>query len=149
MGIPKHVCERDGLLMSLLLTELMAWRGQRLDQLVAQMLEQLGNLDYNRRDLRITAEQKRACMEDHLQAGTRLLSVPSDYILRYQQLFSPAGEDLMNISYADGIKFELDSGAWLLLRASGTEPLVRVYAEAANPAQVEALLDIGCRLVQP
>ncbi|MDR3307506.1 MAG: phosphoglucomutase/phosphomannomutase family protein, partial [Coriobacteriales bacterium] len=139
IGIPTHVRERDGLLMALLLTELMAQKAQTLQQLVAALLAQLGNLDYARRDLKLTLEQKTAFLAAHVQGGGAADT--------YASYFSTAGEEVAAITRGDGIKFDFTSDAWLLLRPSGTEPLVRVYAEAATPQQVESLLDLGVALV--
>jgi phosphomannomutase len=58
----------------------------------------------------------------------------------------PVGETLVEVDHLDGVKLSFASDAWLLLRPSGTEPLVRVYAEASTTAQVEKLLDIGVAL---
>jgi phosphomannomutase len=141
IGIPSHVRERDGLLMALMLTELMAQKGKKLRELVDELLAALGTLEYARRDLRLTPEQKDALVAAHIQSD----AIPSDV---YRSLFTPLDEELVSVERGDGIKFDLASDAWLLVRPSGTEPLVRVYAEAATTAQVEALLDIGCTLAQ-
>ena len=141
IGIPGHVRERDGLLMALLLTELMAEKGRSLRQLVADMLEELGTLEYARRDLQLSDGQKQALLKAHVQ-NTDLK------VADYQALFTALGEVLTTVNGGDGIKFDLASDAWLLVRPSGTEPLVRIYAEAATSQRVEALLDIGCALAQ-
>ena len=141
MGIPSHVRERDGLLMALLLTELMAQKGKKLSELVDELLAELGTLEYSRRDLRLTPQQKEAFLATHVQGS----SVSFD---DYLKLFEPLGETLTEIDRVDGLKFLLASDAWLLIRPSGTEPLVRVYAEAVDDAQVQALLDCGCTLAQ-
>jgi phosphomannomutase len=141
MGIPAHVRERDGLLMALMLTELMAQKGQRLHELVDGMLATLGTLEYARRDLRLAPEQKDALLATHIHSD----AIAQD---SYRGLFAPLGEGLVNVERTDGIKFNFASDGWLLVRPSGTEPLVRVYAEAATAAQVEALLAIGCALAQ-
>jgi phosphomannomutase len=169
MGIPTHVRERDGLLMALLLTELMAQTDKKLHQLVADLLTTLGTLEYNRRDLRLTPRQMEALLTTHVAIKTD--SAPADGVrdatqeggatqegdvnffvsprdAAYGELFAPLGEKLIRIDRTDGIKFDFASDAWLLVRPSGTEPLVRVYAEAATPQQVEALLDTGCALAQ-
>jgi phosphomannomutase len=169
MGIPTHVRERDGLLMALLLTELMAQTGKKLHQLVADLLITLGTLEYNRRDLRLTPRQMETLLTTHVAIKTdstpadgvrdknheestaqeedaRLFASPRD--AAYDKMFTPLGEELVSIDRTDGIKFDFASDAWLLVRPSGTEPLVRVYAEAATPQQVEALLDAGCTLAQ-
>jgi phosphomannomutase len=141
IGIPTHVRERDGLLMVLMLTELMAQKGKRLSELVDGLLATLGNLEYARRDLQLAAEQKDALLATHIQSS----ALASDV---YRALFAPLGEELVSVERGDGIKFDFASDAWLLVRPSGTEPLVRVYAEAATTAQVDSLLDIGCTLAQ-
>ncbi|MDR2672255.1 MAG: hypothetical protein LBC35_02995 [Coriobacteriales bacterium] len=140
IGIPSHVRERDGLLMALLLTELMAQKRQTLAELVQQLTQALGELDYARRDLDLEPAQKDAFMTTvvaaQLDAGA------------YQPLFTAIGEQILNMDYRDGIKFNLSSDGWLLMRPSGTEPLVRVYAEAAGQKRLDNLLDLGSRLVQ-
>jgi phosphomannomutase len=141
IGIPSHVRERDGLLMALLLTELMAQTGKGLRRLTSEMLATLGTLEYARRDLQLTAEQKETLLTTHIDSNT--FGMPE-----YFPLFSPLGETLISVTRSDGIKFDLASDAWLFVRPSGTEPLVRVYAEAATSKQVEKLLDIGCTLAQ-
>ncbi len=131
IGIPTHVRERDGLLMALLLAEMMGQRGMGLGELVADLLALVGTMEYGRADLTLEP----AAMERFRAAMPTL--APS--VL--------AGLEVREILRADGIKFLLPDDAWLLLRTSGTEPLVRVYAEAADFAQVDALLAAGRMLV--
>ncbi|MBQ6452764.1 MAG: phosphoglucomutase/phosphomannomutase family protein, partial [Coriobacteriales bacterium] len=133
IGIPQHVCERDGLLMALLLCELMATTGMNLDQLLAQTYEAIGGeYHYKRRDLRVTQPIK----ERFLAALPTC--APTEL----------AGQPVLALSRADGIRFDFPAGAWLLMRTSGTEPLVRIYAESLDPAVMEALLDAGQELVE-
>jgi phosphomannomutase len=141
MGIPTHVRERDGLLMALMLTELMAQKGKGLRELVDELLATLGPLEYARRDLRLTPEQKHVLITTHIQSDDNAPAV-------YGDLFMPLGESLVSVERTDGIKFNLASDGWLLVRPSGTEPLVRVYAEATTREQVESLLDVGCSLAR-
>jgi phosphomannomutase len=163
MGIPSHVHERDGLLMALMLTELMAQKGKGLRELVDEMLATLGTLEYARRDLRLTPEQKDALLVTHIQTADRTnrqtgiqaaegaVEGEGDDALAtaaYRKLFTALGEELVSVERTDGIKFILASDGWLLIRPSGTEPLVRVYAEATSAPQVEALLNTGCALAQ-
>jgi len=131
IGIPSHVRERDGLLMALLLTEMMAQRGQGMAELVQDLFAVTGPLEYSRADLRIDAATKERF----------LAAVPE---------MSPAqiaGLEVLDILRTDGIKFFLPDDAWLLLRPSGTEPLVRVYAEASTLGVVDELLAAGKSLV--
>lgn len=131
IGIPTHVRERDGLLMALLLAEMMGQRGMGLGELVADLLALVGTMEYGRADLTLDP-----AVMDRFRAAMPALA-PS--VL--------AGLEVREIIRADGIKFLLPDDAWLLLRTSGTEPLVRVYAEAADFAQVDALLAAGRMLV--
>lgn len=132
IGIPTHVRERDGLYVALLLLEMMAMRGRSLGALVDEVQEALGPLEYLRRDLSVTPETMRSFVE----------SLPT---LSESEL---VGRPVVSIDRTDGVKFVRDDDSWLLLRPSGTEPLVRVYAEATDVAEVERLLDAGCRLVE-
>ena len=133
IGIPGHVFERDGLLMALLLCELMAQKKKSLGELVAEMFACLGKLEYKRRDLRVTQEQKE-----------RFLAHKDGADYEHGEV---AGLSVKNIDRRDGVKYCLQDDAWLLMRPSGTEPLVRVYAEAANSKQLEEILDAGCKMI--
>jgi len=127
IGIPAHVRERDGLLMALLLAEMMGQRGMGLGELVADLLETVGTMEYGRFDMRLEPD----AMARFLEAMPSLAPT------------TLAGLEVLKVIRTDGVKFLLPDDAWLLLRASGTEPLVRVYAEAADFAQVDALLAAG------
>ena len=127
IGIPAHVRERDGLLMALLLTEMMAKRGRTMGELVEDLLAVTGPMEYMRSDLRLTAET----MERFRAAMPGI--APAEI----------AGLQVLEIVRDDGIKFLLPDDAWLLLRTSGTEPLVRVYAEASSMGVVDDLLAAG------
>jgi len=127
IGVPSHVRERDGLLMSLLLAEMMAVRGCGLGQLVSDLEALVGHMEYGRNDLRLDPAVKDAFVASWpTLAPTEIAGMPVGRIVR-----------------EDGVKFLLPGDAWLLLRASGTEPLVRVYAEAHDAAGVAALLAAG------
>jgi phosphomannomutase len=132
IGLPDHVRERDGLLMALMLTEMMAQRGKGLGELVDDMLAITGPMEYNRVDLKITPEVKQAFLDRAATlSATEIADLPVLAIVR-----------------ADGVKFLLADDAWLLLRPSGTEPLVRVYAEAPSAGVVDDLLAAGRALVE-
>jgi len=132
IGIPDHVCERDGLLMSLLLVEMMAITGLSLKMLVSQLEEQVGRLYYQRKDLSLEP--------GHMDRFRRIL--PDLKPLHI------ADTAVLEYIHSDGAKFLLPDDEWLLLRASGTEPLVRIYAEAASPCRLAVLLEAGNHLVQ-
>jgi phosphomannomutase len=132
IGIPSHVRERDGLLMALLLTEMMAQRGQSLTELVDDLFAVTGPLEYMRYDMRLEPDIKDSFL-------ARIPDMGPDEI---------AGLAVSQIIRSDGIKFLLPDDAWLLLRPSGTEPLVRVYAEASNMGMVDEILAAGRVLVE-
>jgi phosphomannomutase len=132
IGIQRHLPERDGILNSLLLANVMADEGKSLGQLVAALQQEYGPHYYARRDLHVANKIKDAAIARAADAATTRLG-------RYKILRK---EDL------DGIKFFLDTPvqdqgaeAWLLLRSSGTEPLMRIYSEASSPKLVEELLE--------
>lgn len=131
IGIPSHVRERDGLLMALLLAEMMGQRKMGLGELVDDLLALTGPMEYNRIDLKLDPAVK-----DAFVAAMPALTPAS-----------LAGLDVREIVRVDGIKFLLPDDAWLLLRTSGTEPLVRIYAEASSAGVVDELLAEGRALV--
>ncbi|GAB4276403.1 MAG: phosphoglucomutase/phosphomannomutase family protein [Coriobacteriia bacterium] len=131
IGIPEHVRERDGLAMALLLAEMMAQRGRTLGQLVEDLFEITGRREYRRLDLSLPQQTK-----DAFVAG-----IPATEV---EQI---AGMAVEGVVREDGLKLLLPDDAWLLMRPSGTEPLIRVYAEAETMEQVESLLEAGREFV--
>ena len=132
IGIQRHLPERDGLLNCLLLADIMADEGKSLGQLVETLQKEYGPHYYARRDLHVSNEVKQAAIAR--AAGSEVQSLGRYQILRKDDL--------------DGIKFYLDAPtngngaeAWLLMRVSGTEPLMRLYSEAASPELVQELLE--------
>jgi phosphomannomutase len=133
IGIPRHLPERDGILNSLLLAGIMAEEGRTLAQLVAGLQKEYGPHYFGRRDLHMTEEAKVAAM--------RRIAAGLERVGRYK---------VLRTASTDGVKFFLDAptpdhGAepWVLMRASGTEHLLRLYAEAASPDLVEEILAAG------
>lgn len=126
IGLPNHVKERDGLLMALLLTECMAQSGKDLGTLIGDMLADIGRLEFARRGLSITPEQM-----ERFRAET-VPSYTADEV---------AGKRVIDVDRRDGVKLLLEGDAWVMMRPSGTEPLVRIYAEAATTDEVSELLD--------
>jgi phosphomannomutase len=131
IGYSRYLPERDGILNSLLLANVMAEEQKPLGVLVADLQKEYGPHYYGRRDLHISDEIKQNAITRAKADGTRKLG-------KYSVLKK---EDL------DGVKFFLDASTngngaepWVLFRASGTEPLLRVYAEAASPELVEEIL---------
>lgn len=131
IGIPAHVRERDGLLMALMLVEMMAQRGRTLGELVSDLLAITGPMEYSRVDLRLDEET----MARFRTAMPTL--APTEL----------GGFEVREVLRIDGVKFLLPDDAWVLMRTSGTEPLVRVYAEAPNMGVVDELLAAGREIV--
>lgn len=132
IGLPDHVKERDGLLMALLLTECMAQSGKDLGTIIDEMLADIGRLEFARRGLSITDEQMARFRAETVPAYT------ADEI---------AGKRVLDVDRRDGVKLLLEGDAWVMMRPSGTEPLVRIYAEAATTDEVNALLDAAEEVV--
>ena len=130
IGITRHLPERDGVLNALLLANVMADYGQTLGELVAGLQKDFGQHHYSRLDMHIPNDVK--------ESAIRRAKSGLTHFGKYK---------VLKTGDRDGVKFFLDTPtdkkdaeAWLLLRASGTEPLLRVYAEAASPALVQELL---------
>jgi phosphomannomutase len=131
IGIQRHLPERDGILNSLLLANVMAEEGKSLGALVAALQKEYGPHYYGRRDLTVANELKESGIARAADPATVKLGAYK--ILRKENL--------------DGIKLFLDAPihdrgaeAWVLLRSSGTEPLMRIYAEASSPTLVQQIL---------
>ena len=130
IGITRHLPERDGILNSLLLANIMAEEGKPLGQLVRDLQKEYGEHHYGRLDLHLTNEVKEDAMR---RAGEKPAKMGSFNVQKVETL--------------DGVKFFLDAPtngngaeAWVLVRASGTEPLLRIYCEAASPELVSQIL---------
>lgn len=122
IGIQNHIPERDGIFNGLLLAEVMAVRRLKLSELVQELFDEFGEHHYDRIDVQITQKEKEKILEK--------FSSPIKKIGSFA---------IRKIDRTDGFKFYTDDG-WLMIRASGTEPLVRYYAEAESPKKVKALL---------
>jgi len=137
MGISKHLPERDGLLNSLLIANVMADEKKTLGELVAALQEEYGEHQYGRIDMHIDEALKQSAIR---RAKAGVSDVAADF----------AGLKVLRVETLDGIKFFLENPAcagkpnaaetWLLLRASGTEPLLRVYCESCSAESVSAVL---------
>lgn len=123
-----HIPEGDGVLIALLLVELVARSGHTLYELVEGLLERVGPAHYRRTDQRIRYPINKQDMVDQLVDG-----VPG----------AIGGERVEKVDTADGVKYVLEDDSWLLIRPSGTEPVLRVYAEGRSEEMVEALLTYG------
>jgi phosphomannomutase len=132
IGFPGHIPERDGLAAGLMLLELLATERVSVDRLLAKLEKQFGPHRYGRIDTHYPLVQRAALMEF-------LKSDPPRKLLR-----SP----LAAMKTFDGVKFIAEDTSWLMLRGSGTEPILRIYAEARSDADVRKLLEFGMKLTR-
>src|ERR1700728_310902 len=139
IGYSRFLPERDGVLNCLLLTNVMAEEGKQVGQLVADLQREFGPHYYGRRDLHIPEDVKQSAIQRARAEGTQALG-------RYR---------VLKKEHLDGVKFFLDAPtngqgaeAWVLFRASGTEPLLRLYTEASSPELVSELLVTGENFVR-
>jgi phosphomannomutase len=123
-----HIPEGDGPIMGLLLVEIIARAKKTLFELVTGLLAEVGPAHYQRTDLRLSRPVAKAEMTEFLTK-----QAPKDI----------GGQKIAEISQLDGVKYLLADDSWLLIRPSGTEPVLRVYAEGRTPAMVKALMDYG------
>ena len=129
MAVKGHIPERDGVYIGLLVAEMMAKRGKKLSELVQELYDQFGNFYHARTDL-------------HTQKKDEALNLAKE-----GKLATLLGNPVTEIRDLDGFKLMTNAG-WLMFRGSGTEPLLRIYAEADSLAQAEALVAEGVKWVQ-
>ena len=142
VGISKHLPERDGMLNSLLLAQVMADEKKTLGELVASLQEEFGEHQYGRIDMHIAEDVKVGAI-----ARAKGIKPGEEF----------AGMKVLRVETLDGIKFFLENKecagkknaaeTWLLLRASGTEPLLRVYCESCSVESVEKVLKVAEKFV--
>ena len=119
-----HLPERDGILSGLMLLEMMVKTGKSVSELLDDLYEKVGPHHYDRIDLPFDPANR-----DEVER--RIGASPPDAL---------AGRRVAQVDTRDGVRFVLEGGGWALIRFSGTEPLLRLYAEAESPEQVRELL---------
>lgn len=125
IAVKGHIPERDGIYDGLALYEFMTRTGNTLKELCEEVYEIVGRFVYERNDLHIENDKKNAIIKKAADGG-------------YNQF----GKYTFNrVETIDGIKYHLDNGGWIMLRASGTEPLLRVYAEGNSKEQTLDILE--------
>jgi alpha-D-glucose phosphate-specific phosphoglucomutase len=132
IGVRGHIPERDSFLNGLLLLETMATTGKPLDTLFADIEKEVGwQHAYDRLDLHLSGN----ALKD---AVMNALKDPKEF----------AGRKLESVERLDGVKMNLSGNAWLMFRASGTEPVLRIYCEAATPDDVQMILNAAREFVE-
>jgi alpha-D-glucose phosphate-specific phosphoglucomutase len=126
LTIRGHVPEKDGILACLLVAEMVAVERRSLKELLADLYARVGELYTRRINIRLSSELE-GVLPEKFEAS----------------LTSMGGLDIINIIRIDGNKYLFEDGSWLLFRKSGTEPVVRLYAEAASTQQLDKLINIG------
>lgn len=127
LSIRGHVPEKDGILACLLVAEAVACRGSSVGAMLESLRAEVGTLLNRRIGVRLSEEQT-ARLRERLATDE-----PGDI----------GGRPVQRVDRTDGAKFLLDNDAWVLMRPSGTEPLVRIYAEARTTDELEVLLESG------
>jgi phosphomannomutase len=130
IGIKGHLPERDGLLNSLLLLEAVAASGRTPSEMVRDMHREFGEFYFRRHDIHMEVGRGQSLV-------SALASAPPARI---------AGHTVRDVETLDGTKLLFDDESWLLFRQSGTEPVLRIYAEATSISKTWTLLDEGQRL---
>lgn len=126
-----HVPDKDGVLACLLVAEMVAVEGKSIKQLLADLYARVGEFHTARQNLRLSAD---------LAAGINgKLAAPPEEL---------AGKQVAQLVTVDGVKLVFADGTWVLFRKSGTEPVVRVYAEARSEADLKSLVDAAVAFVQ-
>ncbi len=126
-----NVPERDGILAGLYMLDLMVQTGKTPSQLLEHLYSQVGPHYYDRIDTRLSSDEQRDA------ARARLDTIRPDHI---------AGLAVTGVETTDGYKFYMEDGGWLLVRFSGTEPIIRVYTETTHEDKVQDILKEGMRL---
>ena len=126
MGVKNYIPERDGSMAGLLLLEMMVYRKKNILRILTEMEKQFGRYYYLREDLHL--ERRVEPQREHL---------PGELL----------GKKVVKINDSDGIKLICEDESWLMFRGSGTEPIMRIYAESKNLTQAKKMLQLGKKII--
>lgn len=129
-GFRGHVPERDGILAALYFLDLMVKTGKKPSELIEYLYSKVGRHHFNRLDVKFPEAERQVIMER----------------IKDNHPQSIAGVKVVKFDTTDGFHFILADNSWLLIRFSGTEPLLRLYAESSTPSRVENFLKLGKEL---
>ncbi len=128
MGLPNYIPERDGILAGLLLLEMMVYEKKNMKKILAEVEKQYGRYYYDKTQI-------------SLKEKVRTL----DPVKRIQQVL---GKKVVGVKDYDGVKLELEDDSWIMVRASGTEPILRAYAESRTAKRTKELLNYALDLAK-
>jgi phosphomannomutase len=126
IAVKGHIPERDGIWMGLIIWEFMAKSGKTLDELIEEVYEIVGEFKFERNDLHITEELKQKIIANCKANNYKAFG---DY-------------QVQEVKTIDGFKYFFDDNRWLMIRPSGTEPVLRTYAEAPTLEEVRKILKV-------
>ena len=132
IGFPGHIPERDGIAAGLMLLELLATERMSVNKMIANLVKKFGPHFYDRNDIHFPLEKRATLME----------------FLKKNPPAKLGRSPVVDVKSYDGIKFIAQDTSWLMLRGSGTEPILRIYAEGKSPGDVQHFLKLGRRLTQ-
>lgn len=124
MAIQGHIPERDGVWIGLTIWEYMAKSGKSLDELIAEVYDIVGPFAFERIDLHLTEDKKQAVMADCASGNIESLG----------------GREIVRVDDTDGFKFFFNDDEWMMIRPSGTEPVLRTYCESTSTEAAISLL---------
>jgi len=127
IGVKDYMPERDGMLLGVLLIEMMAYRKKGILEIIKDVEKEYGKFCYQRIDMDYSGGKKKKLME----------------LLKNNSPKEIAGKRVKKVKSSDGHKFIMDDNSWLILRLSGTEPILRIYAEASSEKIAKSYLDFG------
>ncbi|MDZ7771307.1 MAG: phosphoglucomutase/phosphomannomutase family protein [Balneolaceae bacterium] len=132
LAVKGHIPERDGLFIGLTIVEMMVRSGKNLSRLVEELFEEFGPHHFDRNDLHTSDERKKAMIR-HCEE---------------KKLTELAGKKVGEWQFTDGIKHIMEDRSWLLVRPSGTEPVLRIYAEASSLEEARNMVSEATNIVK-
>ena len=130
MAIKDHLPEKDGIFAGLLVVEMMAASGKTLSEMIAGLFDKYGKRVGQQKNIPLTPEREKILLELKKNPPAKL-----------------GNRKVLDFHFVDGVKMNFSEDDWLLLRPSGTEPLIRCYGEAGSKKEVDNLMQEGMGLL--